>query len=88
MKVRRRVCESPCPSLLFRNLDLKFRRVMRIVLATVCYRFGSRGLVIKLNFCSDFEHKYVLVKILMLKFRQDLKLEFGQYFAAYVLKRL
>ena len=20
-------------------------------------RFGSRGLVIKLNFCSDFEHK-------------------------------
>ena len=34
-----------------------------------------------LNFCSDFEHK-VLVKILMLKLRQDLKLEFGQYFVA------
>ena len=31
----------------------------------------------KLNFCSDFEHK-----ILKLKFKQDLKLEFGQYFAA------
>ena len=22
-----------------------------------CYRFGSSGLVLKLNFCSDFEHK-------------------------------
>ena len=31
--------------------------MMRIMLATVCYRFGSWGLVIKLNFCSDFEHK-------------------------------
>ena len=31
--------------------------VMRIVLATVCCKFGSSGLVIKLNFCSDFEHK-------------------------------
>ena len=30
---------------------------MRIVLATVCCRFGSLGMVIKLNFCSDFEHK-------------------------------
>ena len=30
--------------------------VMRIVLATVCCRFGSWGWVIKLNFCSDFEH--------------------------------
>ena len=29
----------------------------RIVLATICGRFGSWGLVIKLNFCSDFEHK-------------------------------
>ena len=27
-----------------------------ILLATVCSRFGSRGLVIKLNFCLDFEH--------------------------------
>ena len=25
--------------------------------ATVCCRFGSWGLVIKLNFCSDFQHK-------------------------------
>ena len=31
--------------------------MMRIVLATVCCRFGSWGLIIKLNFCSDFEHK-------------------------------
>ena len=30
--------------------------VMRIVLTTVCCRFGSPGLVITLNFCSDFEH--------------------------------
>ena len=29
----------------------------RVKLATVCYRFGSRGLVIKQNFCSDFQHK-------------------------------
>ena len=31
--------------------------MMRIVLATACCRYGSGGLVIKLNFCSDFEHK-------------------------------
>ena len=31
--------------------------MMRIVSATVCCRFGSWGLVIKLNFCSDLEHK-------------------------------
>ena len=31
--------------------------VMRIVLASVCSRLGSWGLVIKLNFLSDFEHK-------------------------------
>ena len=30
--------------------------MMRMVLATVCCRFGSWGLFIKLNFCSDFEH--------------------------------
>ena len=28
-----------------------------VKLATVCCRFGSRGLVIKQNFCSDFQHK-------------------------------
>ena len=31
--------------------------MLRIMLATVCYRFGSWRLVLKLNFCSDFEHK-------------------------------
>ena len=36
-------------------------------------RFGH-----KLSFCSDFEHK-------ILKFRRNLRLEFGQYFAADVL---
>ena len=36
--------------------------VIRIVLATVCCRLGSWGLVIKLNFCSDFEH-FCLAKL-------------------------
>ena len=31
--------------------------MMRIVLVIVCCRFGSWGLVIRLNFCSDFQHK-------------------------------
>ena len=45
---------------------------MMIVLGTICCRFGSRG----------------LVKILKLKFRQNLKLEFGQFFSADVLKNV
>ena len=39
------------------RLLLLLMLMMRIVLATVCYRFGSLGMVIKLNFCSGFEHK-------------------------------
>ena len=31
--------------------------MMRIVSATVCCKFGNWGMVIKINFCSDFEHK-------------------------------
>ena len=31
--------------------------MMRIGIATVCCRLGSWGLIIKLSFCSDFEHK-------------------------------
>ena len=42
------------PSLLM--LLLLLTLIMRIVLATVCCRFGSWGLVIKCNFCSAFEH--------------------------------
>ena len=38
------------------RLLLLLMLVMRILLATVGCRFGSRGLVIKFNFCSDFEH--------------------------------
>ena len=63
--------------------------VMRIVLATVCCRFGSWGLVIKLNFCSDFEHfgqdfevevqarfwSWSLVSILLLMFGWGYKVE-------------
>ena len=43
------------PSLLM--LLLLLTLIMRIVLATVCCRFGSWGLVIKLKSCSDFELK-------------------------------
>ena len=39
------------------RLLLLLMLMMRIVPATVCCRFGSWGLVIKLNFCSDLEHK-------------------------------
>ena len=38
------------------RLLLLLMLMMRIVLATVCCRFGSWGLVIKLSYCSDFEH--------------------------------
>ena len=38
------------------RLLLLLMLVMRIVLATVCCRFGGWSLVIKLNFCSDLEH--------------------------------
>ena len=38
-------------------LLLMLMLMMRNVLATACCRFGSEGLVIKLNFCSDFDHK-------------------------------
>ena len=39
------------------RLLLLLMLMMRIVWATVWWRFGSWGLVIKLNFCSDLEHK-------------------------------
>ena len=39
------------------RLFLLLMLMMRIVLATVCCRFKSWGLVIKLYFCSDFELK-------------------------------
>ena len=39
------------------RLLLLLMLVTRIVLATICGRFRSWGLVKKLNFCSDFEHK-------------------------------
>ena len=58
--------------------------VMRIVLATVCCRFGNLGLVIKLNFCSDFEHFWFW----SWSSGKILKLKFGQYFAAEVWLRL
>ena len=52
--------------------------MMRIMLATVCCRIGSWGLVIKLNFCSDFE----------LKFKRDFEAVVWSVFAADVWLRL
>ena len=55
--------------------------MMRIVLATVCCRFGSWGLVEKLNFCSDFKHK-VWSRFWSWSSGKILKLEFVHHFAA------
>ena len=57
------------------------------MLATVWCIFGSWGLIIKLNFCSDFEHK-VWSRFWSWSSGKIFKLEFGQYFAADVLQRL
>ena len=59
--------------------------MLRIMLATVCYRFGSWGLVIKLNFCSDFEQWALCSRFWSWSSGEILKLQFGQYFAADVL---
>ena len=53
--------------------------MLRIMLATVCYRFWSWGLVMKLNFVQTLSTG--LVKSLKLKLRQNFKLIFDQYFA-------
>ena len=56
-------------------------RVGKSLLQILMLRFGHKT---KLLFRLRAQG---LVKILKLKFRQDLKLEFGQYFAADVLKK-
>ena len=71
----------------FLMLLLLLMLMMRIVLATVCCRFRSWGLVKMLNFCSDFEHK-VWPRFWSWTFGKILKLEFGWYFATNVLWRL
>ena len=58
--------------------------MLRIMLATVCYRFGSWRLVLKLNFCSDFEHKG-WSRFWSWGSGKILKLDFVQHFAADVL---
>ena len=58
---------------------------LRIALAAVCCRFGLTGLVIKLNFCSDFRHKACSG---VWSSGKILKLKFGQYFAADIWLRL
>ena len=69
------------------RLALLLMLMMKIVLATVCCILGSWGLVIKPNFCSDFQHK-VSSRFWSWSSGRILKLEFGQYFAADVLQRL
>ena len=66
------------------RLLLLLMLMLRIMLATVCCRFGSWGLIIKQNFCLDFEHK-VWSRFWSWSSGMTLKLEFGQYFAADVL---
>ena len=65
------------------RLLLLLMLVMRIVLATVCCRFGSWGLVIKLNFCPDFEH--FSQDCLKLKFRRDFEAEVWSVFCCWCL---
>ena len=67
------------------RLLLLLMLMMRTVLATVCCRFGGWGLVIKLNFCSDFQHK---VWVWRWSSGKILKLMFGQYFSQVVVKSL
>ena len=58
--------------------------VMRISLATVLCRFGSSGLVKKLNFVQTLSTRFGQ-DVKKLKLWQNLKLEFGQFFSAVVL---
>ena len=69
------------------RLLLLLMLIMRIVLATVCCILGSWCLVIKPNFCLDFEHK-VWWRFWSWSSCKIFKLEFGQYFAADILQRL
>ena len=78
-------CEDLTQNLL--RLLLLLMLAMRIMLATVCCRFGSWGLVIKPYFCSDFQHK-VWSRFWSWSSGEILKLKFGQYFAADVWLRL
>ena len=75
------------PTLNLLRLWLLVMLMMRIVLATVSCRFGSWGMVIKQNFCSDFQHK-VWSGVWRRSSGEILKLKFGQYFAADVWLRL
>ena len=69
------------------RLSLLLMLMMRNVSTTVYYRFGRWGLVIKLNFCSDFEHKF-WSRFWSWSSGEILKLKFDQYFASDVWLRL
>ena len=70
-------CEDACSKLV--EVVTVAKMMMRIVLASLLQiwklRFGHKAKLL-------FRLLTVLVKILKLKFRQDLKLEFCQYFVA------
>ena len=61
--------------------------MMRIVFATVLCILGSWSLVIRPDFCSDFEHK-VCSRFWCWSSAKIFMLEFGHYFASDILQRL
>ena len=63
------------------NLLRLLMLVLRNLLTKVWCRCGSWSLVIKLNFCSDFEHK-VCSRFWRWSSGEIVKLMFGQYFTA------
>ena len=69
------------------RLLLLLMLMLRIMLATVCYRFGSWRLILKLNFFSEIEHKG-WSRFWSWSSGKILKLELVQHFAADVLLRL
>ena len=72
------------PTLSLLTLLLLLMLMLRIMLATVCYRFGSWRLVLKLNFCPYFEHKG-WSRFWSWSLGEILNLEFVQHFAVDVL---
>ena len=76
-------CGPGVPTQNLLRLLMLLMLMLRIILATACW-FGSWPLVIKLNFCSDFEHKG-WSRFWNLKFRQDFDAGITQHFDADVL---
>ena len=71
------------------RLLLLLMLMLRIVLAIVCCIFVSWGLILKLNFCLDYEHKvrsrfwsWCLVEILKMKCDPRVRCAFGNVLQA------